>query len=80
MGFRWRCTMERERRCERLCCGLGYDAGGRDGCGEDVTSNVRTIRSRCRCVFRRSALKAAGIPAGFEVRGEVVLPQKASRR
>ena len=44
--------------------------------GEDVTSNVRTIRS----VPLRVAsvkLKAAGLPASFEVRGEVVLPQAA---
>jgi DNA ligase (NAD+) len=44
--------------------------------GEDVTSNVRTIRS---VPLRVSAakLKAAGLPASFEVRGEVVLPQAA---
>src|SRR5580704_17769176 len=44
--------------------------------GEDVTSNVRTIRS---VPLRVSAakLKAAHLPAEFEVRGEVVLPQAA---
>jgi DNA ligase (NAD+) len=44
--------------------------------GEDVTSNVRTIRS---VPLRVSAakLKAAGLPGSFEVRGEVVLPQAA---
>jgi DNA ligase (NAD+) len=44
--------------------------------GEDVTSNVRTIRS---VPLRVSAarLNAAGLPASFEVRGEVVLPQAA---
>jgi len=44
--------------------------------GEDVTSNVRTIRS----VPLRVApgkLKIAKLPASFEVRGEVVLPQTA---
>lgn len=44
--------------------------------GEDVTSNVRTIRS----VPLRVApgkLKSAKLPASFEVRGEVVLPQTA---
>ena len=46
--------------------------------GEDVTNNVRTIRT---VPLRISAekLQAAGIPhgMGFEVRGEVVLPQAA---
>jgi DNA ligase (NAD+) len=44
--------------------------------GEDVTSNVRTIRS---VPLRVAAAKlhAAGLPTNFEVRGEVVLPQSA---
>ncbi len=44
--------------------------------GEDVTSNVRTIRS---VPLRVAAgkLKAAHLPQDFEVRGEVVLPQAA---
>jgi DNA ligase (NAD+) len=44
--------------------------------GEDVTSNVRTIRSVPLRVAG-AKLKAAGLPASFEVRGEVVLPQAA---
>ena len=44
--------------------------------GEDVTSNVRTIRSVPLGVAL-AKLKAAGLPASFEVRGEVVLPQAA---
>jgi DNA ligase (NAD+) len=44
--------------------------------GEDVTSNVRTIRSVPLRVSP-AKLKAAGLPASFEVRGEVVLPQAA---
>jgi DNA ligase (NAD+) len=44
--------------------------------GEDVTSNVRTIRSVPLHVSAR-ALEKAGLPQTFEVRGEVVLPQKA---
>jgi DNA ligase (NAD+) len=44
--------------------------------GEDVTSNVRTIRSvPLRVAVAK--LKAAHLPADFEVRGEVVLPQAA---
>lgn len=44
--------------------------------GEDVTSNVRTIRSVPLSVSA-AKLKAAGLPQKFEVRGEVVLPQTA---
>lgn len=44
--------------------------------GEDVTSNVRTIRSVPLSVSS-AKLKAAGLPQTFEVRGEVVLPQSA---
>ena len=44
--------------------------------GEDVTTNVRTIRSVPLSVSA-AKLKAAGLPQRFEVRGEVVLPQAA---
>jgi DNA ligase (NAD+) len=44
--------------------------------GEDVTSNVRTIRSVPLSVSA-AKLKASGLPQSFEVRGEVVLPQAA---
>ncbi len=44
--------------------------------GEDVTSNVRTIRS-VPLSISAAKLKAAGMPQEFEVRGEVVLPQAA---
>jgi DNA ligase (NAD+) len=44
--------------------------------GEDVTSNVRTIRS-VPLSISAVKLKAAGLPQSFEVRGEVVLPQTA---
>jgi DNA ligase (NAD+) len=44
--------------------------------GEDVTSNVRTIRSVPLRVAA-AELHAAGLPANFEVRGEVILPQSA---
>jgi len=44
--------------------------------GEDVTSNVRTIRSVPLRVSE-AKLKAAHLPQDFEVRGEVVLPQAA---
>jgi len=44
--------------------------------GEDVTTNVRTIRS-IPLQVSAAKLKAAKLPQQFEVRGEVVLPQKA---
>ncbi|NYF78956.1 NAD-dependent DNA ligase LigA [Granulicella arctica] len=44
--------------------------------GEDVTSNVRTIKS-VPLSLSAAKLKAAGLPQSFEVRGEVVLPHAA---
>jgi DNA ligase (NAD+) len=41
--------------------------------GEDVTGNVRTIRS-VPLVISPERLHKAGLPAQFEVRGEVVMP------
>jgi DNA ligase (NAD+) len=47
--------------------------------GEDVTSNVRTIRS-VPLHISPAQLKQAGLPDRFEVRGEVVMPQQAFER
>ena len=44
--------------------------------GEDVTSNVRTIRSVPLSVSKER-LQRAQLPQGFEVRGEVILPDEA---
>src|SRR5271155_135168 len=44
--------------------------------GEDVTSNVRTIRSVPLSVSKER-LQRAGLPQSFEVRGEVILPDEA---
>jgi DNA ligase (NAD+) len=44
--------------------------------GEDVTSNIRTIHS-VPLTISASKLAALGLPPAFEVRGEVVMPQKA---
>ncbi len=41
--------------------------------GEDVTTNVRTIRS-VPLVIPPERLKQSGLPAAFEARGEVVMP------
>ena len=47
--------------------------------GEDVTSNVRTIRSIPLSVSA-AQLKKAAVPANFEVRGEVVMPLASFRK
>lgn len=44
--------------------------------GEDVTTNVRTIRS-VPLSISAARLKEAGVPPDFEVRGETVMPLKA---
>ncbi len=78
-----------ELKLDGLSLALQYEAGAKqdavlksgltrgDGTtGEDVTTNVRTIRSIPLHVSA-AKLKSAGVPQHFEVRGEVVLPQKA---
>ena len=47
--------------------------------GEDVTLNVRTVRSVPLSVSK-DKLKKAGIPADFEVRGEMLMPLAAFRK
>ena len=47
--------------------------------GEDVTSNIRTIRSVPITVHAQT-LKSLGLPQSFEVRGEAVMPEKAFLR
>jgi DNA ligase (NAD+) len=47
--------------------------------GEDVTLNVRTVRSVPLSVAK-DKLKKAGIPADFEVRGEMLMPLAAFRK
>ena len=60
--------------CEgRLVRGLTRGDGST---GEDVSSNVRTIRS-IPLSFSPAKRKAAGLPANFEVRGECVMPHDA---
>jgi DNA ligase (NAD+) len=47
--------------------------------GEDVTLNVRTVRS-VPLSIPKEKLKKAGIPADFEVRGELLMPLAAFKR
>src|SRR5438874_4938390 len=47
--------------------------------GEDVTLNVRTVRS-IPLSISQDKLKQAGVPADFEVRGEMLMPIAAFKR
>jgi DNA ligase (NAD+) len=47
--------------------------------GEDVTLNVRTVRS-VPLELNAAALKTAGLPASFEVRGELLMPLASFRK
>jgi DNA ligase (NAD+) len=47
--------------------------------GEDVTLNVRTVRS-IPLSISKDKLKKAGIPATFEVRGEMLMPLAAFKK
>jgi DNA ligase (NAD+) len=56
---------------------LAYGLTRGDGqTGEDVSSNIRTIRSVPLSVTA-AQLKKGGVPQAFEVRGEVVMPESA---
>jgi DNA ligase (NAD+) len=58
--------------------GLGLTRG--DGTtGEDVTPNVRTVRS-VPLTITSKALDKAGLPSDFEVRGELLMPLAAFQR
>jgi len=47
--------------------------------GEDVTLNVRTVRSVPLSIAKEK-LKKAGVPANFEVRGELLMPTAAFKK
>src|ERR1035438_7827364 len=47
--------------------------------GEDVTTNIRTIRS-VPLTISAEKLKKLNLPQEFEVRGEVVMPEAAFQR
>ncbi|HUX43955.1 MAG TPA: NAD-dependent DNA ligase LigA [Terracidiphilus sp.] len=81
-----------ELKLDGLSVALRYEAADDDGArlamgitrgdgqtGEDVTTNIRTIRS-VPLSIGAERLKKAGVPATFEVRGECVMPQAAFAR
>ena len=47
--------------------------------GEEVTANVRTVRS-VPLTIAAAVLKKAGLPSTFEVRGEVIMPTRSFER
>ncbi|HXU48629.1 MAG TPA: NAD-dependent DNA ligase LigA [Candidatus Binatia bacterium] len=73
-----------EHKFDGLSISLRYEAGhltrgvtrGDGATGEDVTPNVKTIRSIPLSVDA-ALLKKAGLPQEFEVRGEVLMNRKA---
>ena len=76
-----------EFKLDGMSLALSYQAGrlergvtrGDGSIGEDVTSNVRTMRT-VPLSISQATLKKAGIPPNFEVRGEVVMPLAAFER
>src|SRR6266704_3625898 len=73
-----------EHKFDGLSVALWYEDGvlvrgitrGDGTTGEDVTPNVRTIRS-IPLRIEKELLKKAKVPASFEVRGEVMMTRKA---
>src|SRR5712671_2178593 len=76
-----------ELKLDGMSLSLGYDEGqlvrgitrGDGTVGEDVTLNVRTVRS-VPLSIPKEKLKKAGIPPDFEVRGELLMPLAAFKR
>ena len=73
-----------EHKFDGLSISLGYEGGtlaygvtrGDGATGEDVTANIRTIRS-VPLSIDPAECKRLGLPADFEVRGEIIMPRKA---
>jgi DNA ligase (NAD+) len=76
-----------ELKLDGMSLALHYESGklvrgitrGDGTIGEDVTLNVRTVRS-IPLSIPLDKLKKAGIPADFEVRGEMLMPIAAFRK
>src|SRR6266581_5587885 len=76
-----------ELKLDGMSLALRYEGGklvrgitrGDGSTGEDVTSNVRTVRS-IPLSISADKLKKASIPADFEVRGEMLMPIASFKR
>jgi DNA ligase (NAD+) len=81
------CDYVCELKLDGMSLALLYEDGqlvrgitrGDGSIGEDVTLNVRTVRS-IPLSIPKEKLKKAGIPANFEVRGEMLMPLAAFRK
>ena len=76
-----------ELKLDGMSLALSYENGklargvtrGDGSVGEDVTLNVRTVRS-IPLSIPKERLKKAGIPADFEVRGELLMPTASFKK
>ncbi|HEY1802198.1 MAG TPA: NAD-dependent DNA ligase LigA [Terriglobales bacterium] len=76
-----------ELKLDGMSLALQYEDGqlargitrGDGSIGEDVTLNVRTVRSIPLSIAKEK-LKKAGIPATFEVRGEMLMPLSSFKK
>jgi DNA ligase (NAD+) len=76
-----------ELKLDGMSMALTYQGGrlvrgvtrGDGAVGEDVTSNIRTVRS-VPLSISSATLKKAGLPADFEVRGEIIMPLASFER
>src|SRR3989441_4393080 len=76
-----------ELKLDGMSLALRYESGrlvrgitrGDGSTGEDVTANVRTVRSIPLSISKEK-LKKAGVPADFEVRGEMLMPIAAFKK
>ncbi len=76
-----------ELKLDGMSLALVYEDGklvrgvtrGDGSIGEDVTLNVRTVRS-IPLSISKDKLKKAGIPADFEVRGELLMPTASFKK
>jgi DNA ligase (NAD+) len=76
-----------ELKLDGMSLALVYENGklargvtrGDGSVGEDVTLNIRTVRS-IPLVILSEKLKKAGIPADFEVRGELLMPTASFKK
>ncbi|PYV78550.1 MAG: DNA ligase (NAD(+)) LigA [Acidobacteria bacterium] len=76
-----------ELKLDGMSLALRYEGGklvrgitrGDGNVGEDVTANVRTVRS-IPLGISKDKLKKAGLPSDFEVRGEMLMPIASFKR
>ena len=76
-----------ELKLDGMSLALHYEDGqlvrgitrGDGSIGEDVTANVRTVRS-IPLSISKDKLKKAGLPADFEIRGEMLIPAASFKK